>query len=140
MFHRITAIDKDGTSPNNQVQFRLLEKSGNSFTIDSQSGEIFTSEVLDRERKSSYTLMVEVTDGAPSPWLGENWLLWFVKFAHICFLSVSKIIEVHIADKNDNTPYFERNLYEAEVDENEDMGHTVLVINAQDKDECEYKI
>ena len=75
MFHRITAIDKDGTSPNNQVQFRLLEKSGNSFTIDSQSGEIFTSEVLDRERKSSYTLRVEVTDGAPSPWLGENWLL-----------------------------------------------------------------
>ena len=63
-----------------------------------------------------------------------------MKFAHICFLSVSKIIEVHIADKNDNTPYFERDLYEAEVDENEDMGHTVLVINAQDKDACEYKV
>ena len=53
---------------------------------------------------------------------------------------MSKIIEVHIADKNDNKPYFERNLYEAEVDENEDIGHTVLVINAQDKDDCEYEI
>ena len=60
-----------------------------------------------------------------------------MKFAHICFLSVSKIIEVHIADKNDNIPFFERDLYEAEVDENEDMGHTVLVINAHDKDDCE---
>ena len=43
-------------------------------------------------------------------------------------------------DKNDNSPYFERNLYEGEVDENEDIGHTVLTLNANDKDECEYDI
>ena len=36
------------------------------------------------------------------------------------------------------TPYFEKNLYEAEVDENEDIQHTVLTVNANDMDECNY--
>ena len=51
-----------------------------------------------------------------------------------------KFLDIQVVDKNDNSPYFERNLYEAEVDENEDIGHTVLVLNANDKDECEYDI
>ena len=50
------------------------------------------------------------------------------------------VSKVQVEDKNDNSPYFERSLYEAEVDENEDIGHTVLTINANDKDECEYDI
>ena len=33
--------------------------------------------------------------------------------------SVSKFIRIGIADKNDNPPYFDKNLYEAEVDEND---------------------
>lgn len=45
------------------------------------------------------------------------------------------VSKVQVKDKNDNSPYFERSLYEAEVDENEDIGHTVLTINANDKDE-----
>ena len=49
-----------------------------------------------------------------------------------------KFLDIQVVDKNDNSPYFERNLYEADVDENEDTGHTVLVLNANDKDECEY--
>ena len=32
---------------------------------------------------------------------------------------VSKFIRIGIADKNDNPPYFDKNLYEAEVDEND---------------------
>merc|ERR1712203_577402 len=67
---RITTIDRDGTSPNNEVHYQFVGASGNkdkdSFTIDSKSGEVFTKEVLDRERKSVYTLEVEVKDGAPS--------------------------------------------------------------------------
>ena len=51
-----------------------------------------------------------------------------------------KFLDIQVVDKNDNSPYFERNLYEAEVDENEDIGHTVLTINANDNDECEYDI
>ena len=46
------------------------------------------------------------------------------------------VSKVQVMDKNDNSPYFERSLYEAEVDENEDIQHTVLTVTASDQDEC----
>lgn len=52
---------------------------------------------------------------------------------------VTKFIRIGIADKNDNPPYFDKALYEAEVDENEDIQHTVLTVTAKDQDECKYK-
>lgn len=51
---------------------------------------------------------------------------------------MTKFIRIGIADKNDNPPYFDKALYEAEVDENEDIQHTVLTVTAKDHDECEY--
>uniref|UniRef100_A0A182Y0L6 Cadherin domain-containing protein n=1 Tax=Anopheles stephensi TaxID=30069 RepID=A0A182Y0L6_ANOST len=48
----------------------------------------------------------------------------------------TKFIRIGIADKNDNPPYFDKALYEAEVDENEDIQHTVLTVTAKDHDEC----
>ena len=56
---------------------------------------------------------------------------------NVHYFSVSKFIRIGIADKNDNPPYFDKSLYEAEVDENEDIQHTVLTVTASDKDECE---
>ncbi|CAH2243471.1 jg9384 [Pararge aegeria aegeria] len=53
---------------------------------------------------------------------------------------VTKFIRIGIADKNDNPPYFDKELYEAEVDENEDIQHTVLTVTAKDHDEFFYKI
>lgn len=53
-------------------------------------------------------------------------------------VSVTKFIRIGIADKNDNPPYFDKALYEAEVDENEDIQHTVLTVTAKDHDECKY--
>jgi hypothetical protein len=53
---------------------------------------------------------------------------------------VTKFIRISIADKNDNPPYFDKHLYEAEVDENEDIQHTVLTVTANDKDECKPEI
>lgn len=49
---------------------------------------------------------------------------------------MTKFIRIGIADKNDNPPYFDKALYEAEVDENEDIQHTVLTVTAKDHDEC----
>lgn len=54
------------------------------------------------------------------------------------FVTVTKFIRIGIADKNDNPPYFDKGLYEAEVDENEDIQHTVLTVTAKDHDECKY--
>lgn len=53
-------------------------------------------------------------------------------------VTVTKFIRIGIADKNDNPPYFDKALYEAEVDENEDIQHTVLTVTAKDHDECKY--
>lgn len=52
--------------------------------------------------------------------------------------TVTKFIRIGIADKNDNPPYFDKALYEAEVDENEDIQHTVLTVTAKDHDECKW--
>lgn len=52
---------------------------------------------------------------------------------------MTKFIRIGIADKNDNPPYFDKALYEAEVDENEDIQHTVLTVTAKDHDECEWR-
>ena len=65
-----------------------------------------------------------------------NMIVWLI----ICLFAVSKFIRIGIADKNDNPPYFDKNLYEAEVDENEDIQHTVLTVTANDKDECKYTL
>ena len=83
---------------------------------------------LIREAKGAYALEVEARDGAPSarPNSGGQ------------PNSVTKYIRIGIADKNDNPPYFDKNLYEAEVDENEDIQHTVLTVTANDKDECKF--
>ena len=56
------------------------------------------------------------------------------------FFAVTKFIRIGIADKNDNPPYFDKELYEAEVDENEDIQHTVLTVTAKDHDECTYLV
>lgn len=50
--------------------------------------------------------------------------------------SVTKYIRIAIGDKNDNPPYFDQALYDAEVNEDEDIHHTVITVTAKDKDEC----
>ena len=69
-YFRINAIDKDGTFPNNQVYYYIVDSIRNegkdAFEINSQSGEVFTKLVFDREKKGAFALEVEARDGAPS--------------------------------------------------------------------------
>uniref|UniRef100_A0A6B2E6C1 Putative cadherin egf lag seven-pass g-type receptor n=1 Tax=Phlebotomus kandelakii TaxID=1109342 RepID=A0A6B2E6C1_9DIPT len=126
---QVNAIDKDGTFPNNQVYYYIVDSPRNEgkefFEINLQSGEIFTKVVFDREKQGAYALEVEARDGAPSARPNSNGQP----------NSVTKFIRIGIADKNDNPPYFDKALYEAEVDENEDIQHTVLTVTAKDHDE-----
>ncbi|QQP57284.1 Uncharacterized protein FKW44_002211 [Caligus rogercresseyi] len=125
---RVNAIDKDGTFPNNQVYYYIVENNEgkNYFKVNSQTGEVATKVIFDRESKGAYALEVEARDGAPpqDPTREDSPTLVMTKF-----------IRIGIADKNDNPPYFDKHLYEAEVDENEDIQHTVLTVTANDKDE-----
>nr|DAA03722.1 TPA_inf: HDC02994 [Drosophila melanogaster] len=50
---------------------------------------------------------------------------------------LTKFVRIGIADKNDSPPYFDRFLYETEIDENADLQSTVLTVNAKDHNECE---
>lgn len=70
--------------------------------------------------------------------LGNNEKKTLIKHNFLSSL-VTKFIRIGIADKNDNPPYFDKALYEAEVDENEDIQHTVLTVTAKDHDECKSK-
>ncbi|XP_058799205.1 neural-cadherin isoform X1 [Phymastichus coffea] len=126
---QVNAIDKDGTFPNNKVTYYVVDSDRNEgkdyFEINKESGEIFTKVVFDREKQGAYALEVEARDGAPSERPNSNGQP----------NSVTKFIRIGIADKNDNPPYFDKGLYEAEVDENEDIQHTVLTVTAKDHDE-----
>ncbi|KAK3923644.1 Neural-cadherin [Frankliniella fusca] len=67
---QINAIDKDGTYPNNQVYYYVVDSPRNLgkdfFEINMQTGEVFTRVVFDREKQGAYALEVEARDGAPS--------------------------------------------------------------------------
>ena len=66
-----------------------------------------------------------------------SWCYHHIKLIGMFTIGLVKFIQVQVVDKNDNFPYFERGLYEAEVNEDENIGHTVLTLTANDKDECE---
>lgn len=126
----IHAIDKDGNYPYNQVYYTILDTASNEgskyFDINRSTGEIFTKVVFDREEKQAYAIQVRAEDGAPSARPSAK---------HNLPNYVTKFIRIGIADKNDNPPYFDKSLYEAEVDENEDIQHTVITVTANDRDE-----
>nr|XP_033339367.1 neural-cadherin isoform X2 [Megalopta genalis] len=126
---QVQATDKDGTHPNNKVTYYVVDSNRNEglnyFEIDEESGDIYTKVVFDRETQGAYALEVEARDGAASARPNSNGQP----------NSVTKFIRIGIADKNDNPPYFDKGLYEAEVDENEDIQHTVLTVTAKDHDE-----
>lgn len=123
---QVQAIDKDGTSPNNVVHYQIEgDLSEQNFTIDKHTGEIFTKVEFDREEKQNYALVVRAIDGAPSDRPGSEGKP----------NSVTTKIRIGIGDKNDNSPYFDNSLYEAEVNEDEDNLHVLITVTAKDKDE-----
>lgn len=55
------------------------------------------------------------------------------------FFSATTQVMVTIADKNDNTPYFEKLLYEKEVDEQPaDSSKSILTVKARDIDDGKF--
>ena len=52
-----------------------------------------------------------------------------------CYVTVTKFIRVGIAaDKNATPVFFDRAIYEGEVDENEQLHHVVLTVAAKGED------
>ncbi|PSN32355.1 Neural-cadherin [Blattella germanica] len=99
---QVNAIDKDGTFPNNQVYYYVVDSPRNEgkdfFEINLQTGEVFTKIVFDREKQGAYALEVEARDGAPSarpnsagqPNSGEYSIFLFT-FDRVCQIAINQL-------------------------------------------------
>lgn len=87
------------------------------FIINSRSGVVSTTRVLDREEKQNYTLTIQARDGGPAP------------------LSSTTQLQLVLLDQNDNAPSFSRKSYQASVSEGLPPGAGVLRVRASDPDE-----
>ncbi|XP_014844381.1 PREDICTED: neural-cadherin-like [Poecilia mexicana] len=124
---QVSAHDKD-LGLNGEITYSLLSDSSgdhNFFRIDPQNGVIYTEAVFDREARSSYLLEVQSEDGQESARPGKN------KQPN----TDTAYVRVFISDVNDNKPVFAQRLYEVAVDENADVGLTVVTVSATDEDE-----
>ncbi|XP_063042701.1 protocadherin-7b isoform X2 [Engraulis encrasicolus] len=115
-----------GTSSNGDShgKRRFDDSSRNSFfelqVADTTDGEkqpqLIVKGALDREQRDSYELTLRVRDGGdPSR-------------------SSQAILRVMITDVNDNSPRFEKSVYEADLPENSSPGAPILQLKAMDAD------
>lgn len=63
----VSAVDNDGTYPNNQVQYQISESNNPSirdkFEINKQTGLITTKTEFDRGEQAVYSVTIEAFDG-----------------------------------------------------------------------------
>ncbi|XP_035916489.1 cadherin-related tumor suppressor [Anopheles stephensi] len=110
---KVSATDAD-SEENGQITYRLRDDF-ESFEINTDTGEIYTTTRLDREDIAQYTLIVEAVDqGVPQ-------------------LTGSATVLVNVLDKNDNPPKFTR-LFSVNVTENAEIGQFVIKITSSDSD------
>lgn len=105
---------KDDDSITEQLEYSIV--AGNDeklFIIDSKSGKIYTSAVLDYERKQSYDLLVQVSDGVNT--------------------AVAPLI-INIIDINDQQPVFAHQFYNFTILEESGANQTVGQMSALDRD------
>ncbi|CAL9697367.1 unnamed protein product [Knipowitschia caucasica] len=124
---QVSAFDKD-LGLNGEITYTLLSDSSGDhslFRMDPVLGVIYTEAVFDREARGSYLLEVQSEDGQESARPGKN------KQPN----SDTAYVRVFISDVNDNKPLFAQRLYEVAVDENADVGLTVVTVSANDEDE-----
>ncbi|KAK0148617.1 Protocadherin gamma-A11 [Merluccius polli] len=91
------------------VPFKLIPSIKNYYSL-------VTTEKLDRELVSEYNITISATDEGSPP------------------LSSVKIVQISIADVNDNPPVFEEQSYSSYVTENNKPGHSLCSVKAHDPD------
>uniref|UniRef100_A0A8C8R7D8 Neural-cadherin n=1 Tax=Pelusios castaneus TaxID=367368 RepID=A0A8C8R7D8_9SAUR len=124
---QVSATDLDLGQNGEITYFLLHDRSGDymCFRLDSQTGSIYSTSIFDREKKGSYLLEVKSIDGSESARPGK----------HGRPNSDTAYVRISISDVNDNKPVFTRSVYEVNVDEDQDVGSTVITVTANDEDE-----
>ncbi|NXC34527.1 PCDGH protein, partial [Campylorhamphus procurvoides] len=115
------AQDIDAGS-NSLLIYQLTSNPSFSLAMKSRQGgkqqpELVLERALDREKQSSFELVLTALDGGDPARSGTGQ------------------VRVNVTDANDNPPVFSKNIYEARVAENLPVGSMVLRVRATDADE-----
>ncbi len=113
-FTRVQAFDDDDGT-NKQIVYSLVE-SNLPFGINSQTGDLYLTRKLDREKVDRYVFHVKAEDKGDPP------------------LSNRAKVTVNVGDINDNPPKFSKPVYLGSVEENARFGTTILQVTATDPD------
>ncbi|XP_055081161.1 protocadherin-23 [Periophthalmus magnuspinnatus] len=117
VIHTVQAADSDH-GENGTIHYSIQGQDHRGrFIINSVTGAVSTTRVLDREETSNYTLTIQAQDHGPTP------------------LSSSTQIHVLLLDQNDNTPTFPHKTYQASISEGLAVGSEVIQLTAFDPDE-----
>ncbi|KAL7985839.1 hypothetical protein Chor_011005 [Crotalus horridus] len=111
---KVLATDVDAGS-NSQITYSLHGVGAEDFRLDSYTGELTTSTLLDRELKSKYHLVAKATDGG----------------GRFCQMEIT----VHVEDTNDNAPMFYPSHCAVAIYENTSIKTPIAVVFAKDPDE-----
>ncbi|XP_057660172.1 cadherin-23 [Diorhabda carinulata] len=120
---QVKAQDFDGSSPNNQVVYRIQTGASDKFTIDAETGVIRVARgaSLDPDstqpRKTFYSLKVLAIDGAPGDKQLQN----------------TADVNINIIDVNNKAPVIS-NLEPISIHENLQVGKVIANITASDPD------
>ncbi|XP_065601880.1 protocadherin-16 [Cyrtonyx montezumae] len=118
------AFDADSGLLNTQGYVIKGDNAGQAFRLETRRGpngvlylDLVVSNVLDRENRSSYSLVLEAYDGGSPP------------------RSSQMTLDVSIQDVNDNAPTFNQSRYHTLISENLKPGSSILQVFASDADE-----
>ncbi len=118
------ALDADEDQLTTQGYIITDGNVGQAFLLETKRGsnkvlylDLVVNAVLDRETRSSYTLLLEAFDGGSPKRTGQM------------------ILDVIVQDINDNAPVFNQSRYHAVISENLQPGNNILQVFASDADE-----
>ncbi|OWF41551.1 Protocadherin Fat 4 [Mizuhopecten yessoensis] len=112
---QVTATDGD-SSTFGTVAYSISSGDGASyFTIDSSTGIITSTAVIDYEVNIIFSMIVQAVDGVPA-------------------LTAQCLVQVTITDENDNTPTFNPTTYSVTLSEDSAVTTTVTTVSATDAD------
>ncbi|KAL1260973.1 hypothetical protein QQF64_008800 [Cirrhinus molitorella] len=118
------ALDADEDQLTTQGYIITDGNVGQAFLLETKRGsnkvlylDLVVNAVLDRETRSSYTLLLEAFDGGSPKRTGQM------------------ILDVTVQDINDNAPVFNQSRYHAVISENLQPGNNILQVFASDADE-----
>jgi hypothetical protein len=117
---QVRAVDADGTAANNQILYKFATHADeNVFTLNRITGDLtaFDTSKLDRETQDTFNISIVAYN--PS----------------ISSMQDTAVITIKLNDLNDNTPKFDRTMYQVYVREKlRDMPYLMMKLAAADND------